>query len=548
MSGRRRPRPQQRLKRRAGQPRTLRTRLVVASVTLIAVVCAVIGTVTTLALRSHLYDQLDGKVTEVAVRAVGHMQQAPGGDGEPGPPRVPESSTPSTKVQNLLTKGPTPFGTVAAYVQNSSITKAAVARKQNDDQGVFKQSRAVGLSAAQQKTLNTVPKDGKAHTVELPGLGDYLVKYMASRDSSDAFYVGLPTKDTDDNINTLVLVEVSVTAAGLVAAGIAGYVLVGLATRPLRKVAATATRVSELPLHTGEVNLSERVPESECDPHTEVGQVGAALNRMLDHVHGALHARQQSETRVRRFVADASHELRTPLASIRGYAELTRRGREQVGPDTRHALGRIESEAGRMTLLVEDLLLLARLDAGRPLQFEQTDLIPLVVDTISDARAAGMGHNWRLDLPDEPAPVSADAARLQQVLVNLLGNARNHTPPGTTVTARVQRRGPWMCVDVEDNGPGIPADLLPHVFERFARGDSARSRATGSTGLGLAIVQAVAAAHGGAVTVDSVPGRTVFTVHLPALGPAAPRPEPEMSWQSDSQAQHSATTWVRQGA
>jgi two-component system OmpR family sensor kinase len=252
--------------------------------------------------------------------------------------------------------------------------------------------------------------------------------------------------------------------------------------------------------------------------------------------------------RVRQFVADASHELRTPLASIRGYAELTRRGREEVGPDTRHALGRIESEAGRMTLLVEDLLLLARLDAGRPLQFEQTDLIPLVVDTISDARAAGMDHNWRLDLPDEPALVSGDAARLQQVLINLLGNARKHTEPGTTVTARVQRRGPWMCVDVEDNGQGIPDDLLPHVFERFARGDSSRSRASGSTGLGLAIVQAVATAHGGAVTVDSVPGRTVFTVHLPALGPQTPHPAPETNWQSHSQAQHSAAIWVQQRA
>jgi two-component system OmpR family sensor kinase len=268
---------------------------------------------------------------------------------------------------------------------------------------------------------------------------------------------------------------------------------------------------------------------------------------MLDHVHGALHARQRSETRVRQFVADASHELRTPLASIRGYAELTRRGREQVGPDTRHALRRIESEAGRMTLLVEDLLLLARLDAGRPLQFQETDLVPLVIDTVSDARAAGRDHVWRLELPDEPAPVSADAARLQQVLVNLLANARTHTPPGTTVTARVRAGGPWLCVDVEDDGPGIPPDLLPHVFERFARGDSARSRATGSTGLGLAIVQAVASAHGGAVTVDSVPGRTVFTVHLPALVPVAhPRPAPGTDRRPDSQAQHSATTWVQQ--
>ncbi|MEV0737682.1 HAMP domain-containing sensor histidine kinase [Streptomyces sp. NPDC050549] len=559
MSGRRRPRAQ---KKRAGKPRTLRTRLVVASVTLIAVVCAVIGTVTTVALKSHLYDQLQNKVQETAIRAVGRGPQgSPGADG-PAPLNPNGSSSSSTSKSGDPDQNLTPaakvnrlFGigaqekTVAAYVKKGSITTASYSQQKTDSTGVGKGMGSVGLTTAQKQALASVAKDNKTHTVTIPGLGSYLVKYAAIPDnSSEGFYVALPTTDVDNTVDTLILVELSVTAAGLVAAGIAGYVLVGVATRPLRRVAATATRVSELPLHTGEVTLNERVPESETDPHTEVGQVGAALNRMLDHVHGALHARQQSEMRVRQFVADASHELRTPLASIRGYAELTRRGREQTGPDTKHALGRIESEAGRMTLLVEDLLLLARLDAGRPLQFDQTDLIPLVVDTISDSRAAGMGHNWRLDLPDEPALVSADAARIQQVLVNLLGNARKHTPPGTTITARVQRRGPWMCVDVEDNGQGIPPDLLPHVFERFARGDSARSRSTGSTGLGLAIVQAVATAHGGAVTVDSVPGRTVFTVHLPALAPAVPMPAPETNWQSHSQAQHSATTWVQQGA
>ncbi|MCL6668299.1 sensor histidine kinase [Streptomyces panaciradicis] len=562
MSGRRRPRAQ---KRRAGKPRTLRARLVVASVVLIAVVCAVIGTVTTVALRSHLYDQLGDKVKESVGRVAGHIPG--GGAGAPGglpgkPNNVPSESapssstqpspnqdtdTPSARVSRFLRNGPTAEKTVAAYVKKGKIAQAGYSQQQKYSNGTFKQMNAVSLTSAQKQALASVPKDGKKHTVSLPGLGDYLAQYVPTDNSSDAYYVALPTKDVDSTINTLILVEVSVTVAGLGAAVIAGYVLVGVATRPLRRVAVTATRVSELPLHTGEVNLSERVPESETDPHTEVGQVGAALNRMLDHVHGALHARQQSEMRVRQFVADASHELRTPLASIRGYAELTRRGREQIGPDTRHALGRIESEAGRMTLLVEDLLLLARLDAGRPLQFEHTDLIPLVVDTVSDSRAAGMDHNWRLDLPDEPALVSADAARIQQVLVNLLGNARKHTPAGTTITARVQRRGPWMCVDVEDNGQGISPELLPHVFERFARGDSARSRATGSTGLGLAIVQAVATAHGGAVTVDSVPGRTVFTVHLPALAPAAPHPAPETNWQSHSQAQHSANTWVQQG-
>ncbi|MGW6731997.1 ATP-binding protein [Streptomyces sp. NPDC055013] len=536
MSGRRRPRTQ---KRRAGQPRTLRTRLVVASVVLIAVVCAVIGTVTTLALRSHLYDQLDDKLTEAVGRAAG-LGGPPGGD--PGKNSAVTKGRQSFSLDDFVTRGPQPSGTVIAKVQNGAITDASIGRKgtsTTDFSGMVPDD----LTESQIEALNSVAQDNAKHTVDLGSLGEYRVEYKTGDNGS--FYVAIPTEEVTSTLSTLMLIEASVTAAALVAAGIAGTVIVGVATRPLRRVAATATRVSELPLHTGEVNLSERVPATETDPHTEVGQVGAALNRMLDHVHGALHSRQQSEMRVRQFVADASHELRTPLASIRGYAELTRRGREEVGPDTRHALGRIESEAGRMTLLVEDLLLLARLDAGRPLQFEQTDLIPLVVDTISDARAAGMDHNWRLDLPDEPALVSADAARLQQVLVNLLGNARNHTPPGTTVTARVQRRGPWLCVDVEDNGQGIPSDLLPHVFERFARGDSARSRATGSTGLGLAIVQAVATAHGGAVTVDSVPGRTVFTVHLSALPTP---PSPEMSWQQHSQAQHSATTWAEQGA
>lgn len=534
MSGRRRPRAQ----RRAGKPRkprTLRTRLVVASVVLIAVVCAVIGTVTTLALRSHLYEQLGDQVVEAGKRLSGPPF---GRDGE-------KNTLVEDRVDGFVTNGPTQERTVAAEVAaDGTVSRAVVAERVSDD--IRQRMNATALSASQRAAFEGVPVTG-THTVTLPGLGDYLVTYVPGDDGS-GYYVALPTAAVDSTVNTLILVEISVTAAGLGAAVIAGYVLVGLATRPLRKVAATATRVSELPLHTGEVNLSERVPESETDPHTEVGQVGAALNRMLNHVHGALHARQESEMRVRQFVADASHELRTPLASIRGYAELTRRGREQVGPDTRHALGRIESEAGRMTFLVEDLLLLARLDAGRPLQFEQTDLVPLVIDTISDARAAGPDHVWRLELPEEPALVSADPARLQQVLVNLLANARTHTPPGTTVTARVQRRGPWLCVDVQDNGQGIPQDLLPRVFERFARGDSARSRATGSTGLGLAIVQAVAGAHGGAVTVDSVPGRTVFTVHLPALAPAVPRPAPETDWQRDSQGQHRASTWVQQGA
>ncbi|MFJ7900417.1 ATP-binding protein [Streptomyces sp. NPDC096198] len=553
MNGRRRPRTQ----RRGRQPRSLRTRLVVSAVTLIAVVCAVIGTVTTIALSQHLYQQKNAQVVEAARRAAGAPRGAPEavppgpddpGVSPPGASALPDSPklvSTDDKLDFIVTRGGAQAGTVAAVADSDGrIVKAAVADLRNDSSGGFKGIVPTRLDSAGVAALAAVPKTG-IHTVDIPGRGAYRVTYLEGPRGN--YYIGLPTSDVTDNIDTLVVVEVSVTAAGLVAAGIAGSVLVGLALRPLRKVATTATRVSELPLHTGEVTLNERVPESETDPRTEVGQVGAALNRLLDHIHGALHARQQSEMRVRQFVADASHELRTPLASIRGYAELTRRGHEQTGPDTRHALGRIESEAGRMTLLVEDLLLLARLDAGRPLRFERTDLVPLVVDTVSDARAAGRDHNWRLELPDEPALVLADAARLQQVLVNLLANARSHTPPGTTVTARVRRRGALLCVDVEDDGQGIPPELLPHVFERFARGDSARSRATGSTGLGLAIVQAVVTAHGGAVTVESAPGRTVFTVQVPAAATDGLPAVPGEGAPPYSQAHHSVTTRVRQG-
>jgi two-component system OmpR family sensor kinase len=278
------------------------------------------------------------------------------------------------------------------------------------------------------------------------------------------------------------------------------------------------------------VDLAQRVPERDTDPRTEVGQVGSALNRMLDHVGNALEARHASEMQVRQFVADASHELRTPLAAIRGYAELSRRSRAPISEEVAHVLGRVESEAKRMTVLVEDLLLLARLDAGRPLAHDPVDLTMLVVDAVSDAHAAGPRHYWQLDVPDEPVTVLGDQQRLHQVLANLLANARTHTPEGTTVTVRIDTAPHAAVLQVTDDGPGIPAELQPHIFERFARGDSSRSRAAGSTGLGLSIVYAVVTAHGGTVSVQSAPGRTVFTVVLPATAqPVVPTAGPQLA-------------------
>jgi len=314
-----------------------------------------------------------------------------------------------------------------------------------------------------------------------------------------------------------------VTLAALIAAAVAGTAVVRVALRPLGRVAATATRVSELELAKGEVSLAERVPDADTDIHTEVGPVGAALNRLLGHVEGALVARQASEDKVRQFVADASHELRTPLASIRGYSELTRRGGHTLPDDVVRSLSRIESESIRMTSLVEDLLLLARLDAGRELVLGEVDLVPLVVDAVSDAHAAAPDHEWLLNAPDGAVVVTGDGGRLHQVVANLLANARAHTPAGTRVTTTLAVDGDDALITVQDDGPGISPGLLPVLFERFARGDGSRSRATGSTGLGLAIVAAVVEAHGGTVSVESTPGDTRFVVRIPLrLPPRAP--------------------------
>jgi two-component system OmpR family sensor kinase len=214
-------------------------------------------------------------------------------------------------------------------------------------------------------------------------------------------------------------------------------------------------------------------------------------------------------------VADASHELRTPLTTIHGYAELSRRT-QPADPETLSlAMTKVEAEATRMSSLVEDLLLLARLDAGRPLARDEVDLTRLALEAVGDARVVGRDHKWKLDLPDEPVVAPGDEQRLHQVLTNLLNNARRHTPPGTSVTVGVREDGDCVALSVVDDGPGLPPKLADTAFERFTRGDSARTRESGGAGLGLSLVQAIALAHGGSVSVDSAPGRTRFEVHLP---------------------------------
>ena len=385
--------------------------------------------------------------------------------------------------------------------------------------------------------------------------GKFLLTKVAGPERGTTLVTGLSLATVQRTLANVENTEHVVYAAVLVLALALGTAMVQLSLRPLRRVAATATKVTELPLDSGEVTLPAGVPDS--DPRTEVGRVGAAFNRMLFHVERALGRRAASEARLRRFAADASHELRTPLSAIRGYAELALRHPGPVPEDVTHALRRVESESARMTVLVDDLLLLARLDAGRPLEREPVDLSRLAIETTSDAQVARGDHRWRLELPDEPVLVEGDEHRLHQVLANLLSNAGKHTPPGSTVSvaltvgdaaanpevpagtadtagaSAVQRGvappGPRVELSITDDGPGISAELLPELFERFTRGEAGRARdasaAGKSTGLGLAIVDAVVAAHGGAIMVTSHPGMTRFAILLPLLHAPAGQPQ-----------------------
>jgi two-component system OmpR family sensor kinase len=276
--------------------------------------------------------------------------------------------------------------------------------------------------------------------------------------------------------------------------------------------------------------MTPRVPDVLTDPRTEVGQVGAAMNAMLHHVEQALDERHRSEQQVRQFVADASHELRTPLSTIHGYAELSRRTSPADAAQLAHAMDKVESEATRMSSLVDDLLLLARLDSGRPLDRQNVDLTRLVLEAVSDARVLAADHTWRLQLSEEPVVVVGDEQRLHQAVTNLLANARRHTPPGTTVTVTANAFSDGGAhVLVADDGPGLPPGLAPRAFERFTRGDSSRTRASGGAGLGLSLVEAIAVAHGGTADVRSQPGQTEFGIHLPAAHRPTKQREPNPS-------------------
>ena len=499
MSSSRRP------ERRRFFPSSLRGKLIAQVIALLAVVCLVVGLVTEVALRSFLIHQLDDRLSAASDRG-----------GRPPPQGTPSFPAGQHPPDSLRVPGQG-IGTLGVLIQpNGSVRDGVLGGGAAPSPENPFPSRAI--PADQLRTLVELPTDGRKRSVDLGSLGEYRVVSVRNLDGN-VLITGLPLSDVTATLWQLGLIFGAVALGGLLIAGGVGAVTIRRTMRPLDRLARTAGHVSELRLDRGEVALSVRVPDVDTDPRTEVGKVGAAFNRMLGHVSAALTARHASESRVRQFVADASHELRTPLAAIRGYAELTRRSGDDVPPEIAFAMSRVESESARMTTLVEELLLLARLDSGRHRRYEPVDVTRLVMDAVADAHAAGPDHRWLLDVPPEPIMVVGDSDQLHQIVLNLLTNARTHTPPGTVVTTALSTVEGIVTLSVTDNGPGIPPDILPEVFERFARGDTSRSRAEGSTGLGLAIVAAVVAAHAGEVSVRSESGRTEFTVRFPAAKP-----------------------------
>jgi two-component system, OmpR family, sensor kinase len=520
--------------------RTISGKLIIGLVVLFGLASVVVSQVTAQSLSDSLMSSLSAQLhsaTNTWFDCVNSDNHGPA-DGGPGggqPDSDYSSCYNAQQAPGTFLAVLSPGGTVEQYfyVSNSCTLTAA------DKATLVSLPSPDGYQQSGSGPPNGPGPDPQTYTGTLSSLG---IEFMFTRvpgPDHTTLVTGLPLTTVNEQLGHVENTEHLLFAVALGLAVILGAALVQFSLRPLRRVAATATKVTELPLDSGEVTLPAGVPDT--DPRNEVGQVGAAFNRMLLHVERALGRRAASEARLRRFAADASHELRTPLSAIRGYAELALRHHGPVPEDVTHALTRVQSESARMSVLVDDLLLLARLDAGRPLEREPVDLSRLAIDVTSDARVARRDHHWRLDLPSDPILVRGDEHRLHQVLANLMSNAGKHTPGGSTVTVAlhveesgrdlapdggmlergVRPAAPRVELSICDDGPGIPPELLPDLFERFTRGDTSRARdleaAGKSTGLGLAIVDAVVAAHGGSITVTSRPGRTRFAIYLPLL-------------------------------
>lgn len=489
---------------------TLSRRLVLRVAALVAAVAIALSALSTLAVHRIMLNQLDDQLTRAVItqdKGPGHADNGGNGDEVPRGINMPGLPPGTAVVTNPTGMAPSSAHTHAGIVGNG----------QYDEVSLRAATELLEESASNQIRTVSISELGTFRAMKI----QRTVTYASGATYQETDVVAVPTAAMQHAVNKLMGLEALLSLAAVGLSVFVSRAVVVRALRPLNRLATTATEVSNLALDRGEVALPMRVPGRDADPTSEVGRVGHAFNHMLNNVEGALASRQHSETKVRQFVADASHELRNPLAAIRGYAELTRRSQQDLPPDAAHAIGRIEAESTRMSRLVEDMLLLARLDNDPTLELAPTDVVELVLNAVSDAQVAGPLHDWGVDLPVDGRPVvaMADAQKLHQVVANLLANARKHTPAGTHVTVGVATEGPDAVISVVDDGPGIDPSIKDTLFERFARADVARAHNTeGSTGLGLAIVTAVMEAHGGSATVDSRPGHTCFTLNVPLAG------------------------------
>ena len=467
---------------------TLRTRLLLALLGLVALGLLVAGVATFTSLRSFLLDRVDQQLREArepVVLSLSSDSQLPGVTQGPGGPRA--NLPPGTYGALVDSSGTVLSKTTFSYGQsNTAVPRlpSPLPSAGADDSGttVFN-ARSSGSSSTGFRVL----------VQRFPTRGLILV-------------VAVPLTETSQTLDRLLAIEVLVSILVLAALAAASWWLIKRDLRPLEHMAETADAIAA-------GDLSQRVTPAEL--RTEVGRLGLSLNAMLAQIEVAFAERAATEEKLRRFLADASHELRTPLTSIRGYAEVFRRGAKDDPEDLATAMRRIEEESKRMGVMVEELLVLARLGEGREPEREPVDLKRIVTDAVADARAAAPDREICLDGADATT-VMGDDHQLRQVVANLLANAREHTPVGTPVHVTLATADAQAVLDVADEGPGLPPDEADNVFEPFYRADPSRTRDTGGAGLGLAIVAAIVEAHAGSVAVSSPEGHGArFTVRLP---------------------------------
>lgn len=468
--------------------RSLRAQMVTGLVVVLAVAFVIIGTVTTMGLRSWLITGIDNQLNSARQSL---SQRAESGSD------LRRRGDPIAALSNS--------GAVVVLIGSGG---ARVLAGPGTDES---------LDAGDVQAMLAVPSDPDAPpvTITLPSLGEYRAISLPAVGGA-VVVAAVPLVGVETAVTSLAVVEAVVLGVTLVGLALLGWWLIGLSLRPLSRVADTAASVAALPLGQGAVEIPRRVPVG--DDRTEVGQVGAAVNAMLDHVEASLRSRSAVEEKLRSFVSDAGHELRTPLAAVRGYSELICRSADEHPEQTLDSARRIELAAKRMAVLVEDLLLLAAIDEGRPMAREPVAVAAIVSDAVAEAYAVDPEVEWEVSMPDESVPVIGDAARLHQAVVNLLSNAIAHAGRPATVRITVLRDGDWVKIIVHDNGPGFDPQLLSTATQRFTRGDASRSRATGGAGLGLAIARAIVEGHGGQLTLGNDKGAWVC-IHLPLPAP-----------------------------